>query len=386
MAVSQSFLPLLLALPLLFAGTPVAPSAPAQRPASALAAACGLTDARLQGLADAGVEQTSCITSTEVPDDFLARRVAGGVTSFGLEPGTIDDIPAQCFDTDNVPSRTQLCETDAIIYTIFQTPSGAVVGYANIFFLQAPNTRLGLGRTWRHEVYAEVTEAVGLAAVGTELLVDLICSTNCAVTERTNPSAWTPVLAGSSLTGRWDVRSPGTAIEYTSQTLQVGVRNAVATPPHPTILLDPIATRCDSEPGNTTAGCAFNEITAVFTLSVSDPSVNETAQHIALAQFELPGSPGSLIAGNPLTRLTDPVARVANRTAACQGFVPARPRDQCDEYPFASTYQGAALAGPGNFSVASVAGLDNTTAGGRLGAFYQRNRIYDGEEFYVDIE
>jgi hypothetical protein len=55
----------------------------------------------------------------------------------------------------------------------------------------------------------------------------------------------------------------------------------------------------------------------------------------------------------------------------------------CDEYPFASTHQGAAFAGY-DISVKIVECKDNTTAGGLLNSWYDRHRVLDGDPFWVD--
>jgi len=76
----------------------------------------------------------------------------------------------------------------------------------------------------------------------------------------------------------------------------------------------------------------------------------------------------------------------------------------CDEYPFASTYEGAwfsaqaggkprtfdncgfigpRLTGPDGWSICMILGKDNLGAGGALGAFYNNNRVLDGERFGV---
>ncbi|NUK52298.1 hypothetical protein HRW14_18845 [Streptomyces lunaelactis] len=65
----------------------------------------------------------------------------------------------------------------------------------------------------------------------------------------------------------------------------------------------------------------------------------------------------------------------------------------CDEYPFATTYEGAAQADHDphaeklNFSVLPVDSTQNQNAGRMLGQFLTRNRIIDGPEdgFLVKI-
>ncbi|MBT2543284.1 hypothetical protein J7E99_21935 [Streptomyces sp. ISL-44] len=66
---------------------------------------------------------------------------------------------------------------------------------------------------------------------------------------------------------------------------------------------------------------------------------------------------------------------------------------ECDEFPFASTYQGSAVeeydphVEKNNFSVQPVPGAENGAAGTLLRGFYNNNRIIDGLEdgFIVKI-
>ncbi|MBF8194059.1 hypothetical protein ITP53_52005 [Nonomuraea sp. K274] len=58
-------------------------------------------------------------------------------------------------------------------------------------------------------------------------------------------------------------------------------------------------------------------------------------------------------------------------------------KPSCDEYPFASTHEGAASAGY-NMSVAIVECRDNNTAGALLNGWYDRERILEKDPFWVD--
>ncbi|MFG1807832.1 FG-GAP-like repeat-containing protein [Streptomyces sp. NPDC049040] len=161
--------------------------------------------------------------------------------------------------------------------------------------------------------------------------------------------------------------------------------------------------RCDSAAYLATPGCVFDSVTEVWSLTM-DSSVQETSEHIFRAQtyptLTLPLSddgsaksiPGSPASGRPLSRLksTDPMYG-RNRGAAqraCRrywgGNYSAGNTYQCDEYPFASTYQGGSN-GPNTFSVQVVKADDNTTAGNRLGTFYKEQRIIDSDPFYVQV-
>ncbi|MEW1839524.1 NucA/NucB deoxyribonuclease domain-containing protein [Nonomuraea angiospora] len=58
-------------------------------------------------------------------------------------------------------------------------------------------------------------------------------------------------------------------------------------------------------------------------------------------------------------------------------------KTSCDEYPFASTHEGAAFAGY-NISVAIVECKYNNAAGALLNGWYDRHRILEKDPFWVD--
>ncbi|MFC4047842.1 DUF4434 domain-containing protein [Dactylosporangium siamense] len=102
---------------------------------------------------------------------------------------------------------------------------------------------------------------------------------------------------------------------------------------------------------------------------------------------------------NGLHRISNTDARYAqnntSRLAACNGTSPysastgMSPKttagQQCDEYPFRSTEEGA--SNPNfDFSVRAVASSHNTSAGASLGNFYGQDRIlYNADQFWVEI-
>ncbi|MDI3409268.1 NucA/NucB deoxyribonuclease domain-containing protein [Streptomyces cavernicola] len=102
----------------------------------------------------------------------------------------------------------------------------------------------------------------------------------------------------------------------------------------------------------------------------------------------------------PLTRLyTDSVRRERNRSVAISACVKyfgpdyAEGGKQCDEYPFAATYEGSAGSEydpkipKNNFSVMALNGVENGNAGNLLGQFYGKHRLLDGPDdgFLVEI-
>ncbi|MFI8235584.1 NucA/NucB deoxyribonuclease domain-containing protein [Streptomyces sp. NPDC085900] len=66
---------------------------------------------------------------------------------------------------------------------------------------------------------------------------------------------------------------------------------------------------------------------------------------------------------------------------------------ECDEYPFASTYEGSAQSiydetkPKKNFSARAIDGTENGAGGSQLASYYSDNRIIDGpnDEFHVVI-
>lgn len=95
------------------------------------------------------------------------------------------------------------------------------------------------------------------------------------------------------------------------------------------------------------------------------------ASHIASAQK----------AGKPrvLRRTTNQQRIRSNRRAACRNFKPA-PGYSCDEYPFASTYEGGAGA-----AIRGVPVREQHIQGAVLSTFYRTRGIKDGTRFGVRV-
>ncbi|WP_158558285.1 NucA/NucB deoxyribonuclease domain-containing protein [Spongiactinospora gelatinilytica] len=71
--------------------------------------------------------------------------------------------------------------------------------------------------------------------------------------------------------------------------------------------------------------------------------------------------------------------------AQCRKLKPGYKKpDSCDEFPFASTREGAAST-VSNYSVKIIKDRDNCSSGARTSVFYQRNRILDRYPFWVDV-
>ncbi|MFB7619460.1 NucA/NucB deoxyribonuclease domain-containing protein [Kitasatospora sp. NPDC056181] len=162
--------------------------------------------------------------------------------------------------------------------------------------------------------------------------------------------------------------------------------------------------RCDSATYivNTAAGegCIFPWVTE--SLHISHADYPESADHIITAQYHpdqtvpdapsknIPGAPGAA----PLHRVADDTAIDAHRkvsVAACEKYFPNYAHEglDCDEYPFASTLEGAD-DNLKNYSVEPIHDWDNRGVGGKLSAFYQNRRILGSDltndPFYVQVD
>jgi hypothetical protein len=184
--------------------------------------------------------------------------------------------------------------------------------------------------------------------------------------------------------------------------------------------------RCDKAPyiargPNNYGGCIFDDMGAVMPYSISannaDPTKNvrQVAEHIKWAQ-EKPHEtvfgagvkiPGGVASGKPLTRLyTDPAYDVLNqygqnrstaRAKCVEKFGPNYTQGpngeqyQCDEYPFASTFEGAysTVMYPNSawkYSVKPLNGKQNENAGRMLGNWMTDDHILHTDPFWVRID
>lgn len=167
-------------------------------------------------------------------------------------------------------------------------------------------------------------------------------------------------------------------------------------------------TRSGSPSYARTSDCIFHGVTPSLGLQISDPNVTESAQFIYDAQNNItltyPGIPGKYVPGHqgktdPITRLYyDQKLRDANRRTSVASCVAkwganytTRPDGQtndCDEYPFASTYQGSFTVTDNmlrSYAVRPVLSRHNRQVGSRLSTFLAENHVLDGDPYYVTV-
>jgi Deoxyribonuclease NucA/NucB len=152
--------------------------------------------------------------------------------------------------------------------------------------------------------------------------------------------------------------------------------------------------RCDSimvsPRGRQDPGCVNDRFTPTVNFdATADARVQEVAQHVQLAQRSIPehfGVPiSTAVTAGQLTafalhRDTSEADRKANNAVACANVQPPLGYN-CDEYPMASTYEGAAFQP--HWSSDAVPQIANSVQGNMLATFYWMNRVIDGDPYYV---
>ncbi|MET8153816.1 NucA/NucB deoxyribonuclease domain-containing protein [Actinoplanes sp. NPDC049668] len=296
------------------------------------------------------------------------------------------DSPVPCVLGVVSKDRLHACVMNRYQYDIFRMPQGTLVGTAVIQITQASELRYTT-RKWRHEFTLDVLSASGELVAGVVITPGLTCDDLCDADELTVPRN---VTVGDPKTVVYQPESEGpgnaettqeTSVTFASRNPQIPVSETVRPYQLPMV-------RCDSSTviDNTrNGGCVYPEFEPTFTLSLADDRVNETAEHIRDTQAATTHHWGLQPGGTKLRRTTSDTNIAANREAACPRSLPRPTGKSCDEYPFASTSQGAAMEGAGDFSRRMVDARDNSRAGSDLGQFYRRNRILGNDAFWVEI-
>ena len=170
--------------------------------------------------------------------------------------------------------------------------------------------------------------------------------------------------------------------------------------------------RCDAFGGlRSTQGCAFTDVPPVMDYTATT-TLGEFLAHVQRAQQS--GLPGSYTGdAPPLERVVAAATIRQNRAGTCGGVTgPRNNGKSCDEYPFASTFEGGRVGGPQDggtartftppcnivdsgitpggtgsqgYSVCLIDAGQNARAGALLGWFYAKNRVAAGDKFYVQV-
>lgn len=241
-------------------------------------------------------------------------------------------------------------------------------------------------KTWASQVKLVEVSRSGKAVSGTKAYGSASCVGKCKVTDKDFPAQ--TISSRAEPFGQFFMK---TTID-TKASKQRGTGRSVATirfrnsdwlTPSEAMKLSTVEVRCDNAlPGAPKqVGCVNLRAVPVISYSLTGPWP-EIAKHIKDAQAD--GKPGKYRTTDYLTRLTDKKKITQNRDKSCPSSLERPPGKSCDEYPFASTWQGAKFSG-GPFSRRMVKAKQNTDAGRALKGFYTYSRVLEGDRFLVWI-
>ncbi|HZM76287.1 MAG TPA: hypothetical protein VFC19_11200 [Candidatus Limnocylindrales bacterium] len=346
----------------------------------------------------------ACVTDAPPPSPLPSLTPDG----FGTQ--AILPLPPFCFEHAFDGwwyTRTQACAITSKIVIVLDAETLLPIG--DMLFLEFSFSYTSGGiSTWAQQIDIRPFLAHGAGALpGTMVSGTASCRLSCIARISNFPPQPVTTALGSSATGEafFDTTAviPGMVGDAFTKWTYRFTNPGWLLPTTPGTA-EPPKVRCDNAvPGYSQIGCIFSDYTPVMQYS-RDGLYPELARHIGDAQAS--GLPGAYPNGAPLVRMVDEAQQTANRNAACPRAYPRPITKSCDEYPFASTRQGAAQPplGPGRtFSYCSITPLpqgvtaptgysacmidawQNSTGGSALNTFFQENRVIDNDEYRVWI-
>ncbi|MGW2520821.1 NucA/NucB deoxyribonuclease domain-containing protein [Streptomyces sp. NPDC001617] len=347
-------------------------------PKTTAAQAKAACEARLQAARNSGSGQPVACVTWGTKSSAAGRQAA--ITAW--------PVPSWCTDHGAnatwYVTRFKACGVFPADLTVTDPRSGEVVGRMHYLVVAYAYSAYDINR-WAYQVEVEQVSASG-AAVGSSADGSGTCAGKCKVNDSKFPSQ--PLSSSKNAVGQFFFDSTIRATPKGDKGEGQGAASWSFTNPSwdgpstaSTLPTPPV--RCDNAlPGTSRIGCVMPYIPEmVYAKSGPYP---ELAKHIAYAQNtkHLPGKHGTK---KYLTRLTDKTKIKKNRNKACPSSRHRPTGKECDEYPFASTWQGASTGG-GHFSWRMINATQNQNGGKALANFYLYNRIIEKDKFLVWIK
>lgn len=375
---------------------------------AALIAALTATAARA-GTAREPAAAAPAVSDCATLRNTIARSPAPGTAScVELTPregrATLAAAPG-CGDNKFILKRKSGCQELTGTVSLIDRQSGAVVG--TVFFTFTTNIVIQDDR-WTHTFTATATGAAGFIGEPT-MAPEPVCGSNCRLVSWIYTSSAPLFVPGTTVRGQavFDSTYVSPQKWYSQSRISWKFTNPVAYPRESNSLDDgPPAHRCDDVLNGYRWGCVYDLFRPTHEIgSLRYPTY---ARHIGLAH--------NFGMTKILTRTQNDALRAANRAIACPESWPRPDGKSCDEYPYASTYEGAAnqsygrtflilggINGGGNeflcyvplpkrqqgetggYSSCMINANDNSGGGSDLGVFYLDNRVIDGDQFEVRV-
>ncbi|MFD3459303.1 hypothetical protein ACFWVM_06310 [Nocardia fluminea] len=313
------------------------------------------------------------------------------------------DLPRRQWAGD----RTYQCMWRDGIIALINKQNGQVIGTLEVVQENQLNT-VWNSTTWNVRTVLHIVSASsGLS--GAQYAMSVYCVSDVTCSQSFNNSESPHPVSEALYQRNYTISAPvGVgAISRTNGFAEFTFTAPGASPVTTKTAVSPVI-RCDQIGNRNTSGCIVAGAEPI--LDLRNRNVPALAGHIGYAQSSgLPGAPN----GTPLTRTTNNTVVQNNRNISCNRVPGPRPAgQQCDEYPFASSLQGGGANGPtrtyqgtcatgipgtladvrpvpvtfwnsAGVSLCMMPGRENMRGGGITGWFYTKNRVLDGDTFYV---
>jgi hypothetical protein len=356
-----------------------------------------------------GTSGTVTCLSHASPSASLRKSSAAPVVASAADPGAPDI--AGCGFNSWTLGRHSACTTQndwvLNVFAVVENGPRTLVGQIP-FTITSGTVTSGVSTRWTHNF----TMSIGLAwgnVSGTEVFAEPECLAACGILGA--GFDFGAATSGSQHSGRAQLQttSPGPGYVWIAGSAWwfKFANPAWVNPVSETIYVTPPGHRCDEAigiPGS--IGCVYAQKRPVH--EIGQTRWPMYARHVQLAiNFGLP---------SVLTRTMIREQQDANRAVAC----PRSPSNgtSCDEYPFASTHEGAAnpmhpygrtfmilnwnsgyppfycginwvspraIGDSRGYSVCGIPAVENSGGGTDLGVFYVANRVIHNDQFAVRV-
>jgi hypothetical protein len=357
-------------------------------PGVAASGTCAQVRRQAAELVRAGHTRASCIQPVS---SASARPAAARSRGAGLA-----GLPSTCGFGSWYANRFELCNVQSFVYTIYQLNAETgttVIGQLSFDFGQDIEFS-GVASSFSENDEFQGTGAWGAATSGTVLSFAASCGSSC--TASSFFANFSPVNAYSVVTGTVGYVDSTQTVDSTASSYALALSNPIVTGGSPAAVPWSSPTyRCDDEAA-LYPGCVVPSVAPILTTMPLLPAI---AANIRSIQAAGPHHYGSLsyVPAYPLHRTTNSAIQTANGNTACPpskkprpgGTTPRAyyppPPGSCDEYPFASTYEGASLTQKPDWGTATVPVAQQSAQGGYISSFYQSQRVLDGDAFWVVV-
>jgi hypothetical protein len=387
--------------------------------ASAKGGGCPTTDSVDSSTVPSGTQEAICIreaTSSEAERvSAVATTAASGLNlkSEGapVRAGSVSNIPGWCITSIRGwhKRRYEACAMRPLVVVMYYYDRMGVHVRGSISFAEFRYLRLSrISGTWESHTTLSMGDAKGNTEGIQAHNASFSCSNSCKAHWRqsfqpfgrdTSVASWSSWVEARAAAGKRHSMTARMTYGFTKYN----------TAPSGHITAQSNTVRCDRAlKGSPTIGCVIPSYTPVMVYKKSG-NYPQLARHIEAAQKSK--LPGAYRGGKALTRLTDDYKIGRNRSRSCSKSIKKKYKTagkSCDEYPFASTYQGPYTAnitnprtftwckmgrdsdtGPNGFSRCMIHAGQNSSGGSALGTFYSAHaggsRVLSHDAFKVWI-